>query len=239
MKNQDKKLSAFTLIELLLALLIFSVVALVLYSTFFSGLKIQQRSSENGAMYHQIKMTLDMMTGELQRSINFNFSSLSPKLKAFEGTGDRISFLIAEKTGVIKRISYYLENKDKIRIYKTLIGQSYKKNVSVQNIRQEQIPTVVLMRSEEPFSDFASGAKSSNAYEEVLLDNVQKDSFKILYAYLKSGASSLTWKEPWEQEYLPSGVRLQMILVPLEEKQKPISIVKDFYIPTGSWGEAL
>ncbi|MFA6378967.1 MAG: hypothetical protein WCX16_04200 [Candidatus Omnitrophota bacterium] len=239
MKKYLKKKHAFTFVEILLGFLIFSVVTLVLVSTFFSGLKIQQRANDDGAMYHQVKMALDMMTQELEQAIFFDLSNLAPNLKSFEATAKQISFLIADKNGGIKRISYYLEDKEKIHIYKTLLGQHYEKNVSVVDIKSEKIPSVAFMRSEEAFVDFVSTKRSPTIQQEVLLDNVQRDSLKFSYAYLQPAEekASLSWQGVWDKEYIPAGVRFEMILVPLKKKEALVTIKKDVYIPTGFWGE--
>jgi len=236
MKKKYQTFYAFTFVELLLGFLIFSVVVLVLYSTFFSGLKIQKRANNDGAMAHQVKMTLDMMTGELQEAIHFDFSNAAPALTSFEGTKDRVSFLTTGKDGAIKRVSYYVTDKDKVRILKTLVGNRYQKNVSAAYINQKKVQCIVLMRSEELFIDFVSGKKSSSAREETLLDNIQKNSFKFFYADLAPDQSSLIWNNVWDETYIPAGIRLEMTLVPLQEKEKPMEIKKDFYIPSGSWG---
>jgi type II secretory pathway pseudopilin PulG len=235
-----RSLTGFTLVEVLLGFLIFSVLALVLYSTFFSGLKIQKRSNEQGAMHHQLKMTLDMITRELEQSIHFDFSNLSPSLKSFEGAARQITFLTIDKEGVIKRISYYLEDKDKVHIYQTLIGQHSQNNVSVVNKKSEDVPLVVLMRREEPFVDVLSGRPSSDLREEVLLDHIQRNSFSFLYAYLEPAkAESLSWQDVWDKDYLPSGIRIRLMLIPLNENEKSITVQKDIYNPIGSWGETL
>ncbi len=238
MKRYAKTQYAFTFVETLLGFLIFSIVALVLYSTFFSGLKIQQRSHDDTAMYHEVKMALDMMGRELEQAMAFDFSKMSSDLKDFEPTAQSISFLMADRHGAIKRISYYLEDKDRVQIFKTLIGEHYQNNVSVVNVKQEQIPSVVLMRREEPFADFIAGAHTSHERQEVLLDHVEPKSFRFLYALgLAEDKTSLAWQETWDKEYIPAFIRLEMTLIPSQPKEKPLMIKKDIYIPTGSWEE--
>jgi type II secretory pathway pseudopilin PulG len=241
MKKDLQKICAFTFVELLLGFLIFSIVGLVLYSTLFSGLKIQQRSSDDSATYHEIKVALDMMGRELEQAIRFNFSKMAPELKYFEATATSLSFLIIDRPSVIKRIRYYLEDKDKVHIYQTLVGQHYQKNVSLINSTQEQTQPMVLMRSEEPFLDFVSKVKSSDGYQEVLLEPVGRDSLKWSYAYIQSSENKafLSWEDVWDKDYIPAGMRLEVTLLPLGNKKQPMVVKKDIYIPTGFWGEPL
>ncbi|MCX5681507.1 MAG: prepilin-type N-terminal cleavage/methylation domain-containing protein [Candidatus Omnitrophica bacterium] len=232
--------SGFTLIEFLLGFLIFSIILVVLYSTFFSGMKIEERSLGDAATYSQVKMSLDIMGRELERAVHFDFSSFSPEMKSFTGNKNKISFLIPAKDGV-RRVTYYLKNKEKVKIHKILIGGHYKKNVSVTNITVKEEDVVCLMRSEEAFADFVAEGASSTAAEEVLFDNVWRDSFKISYAYLddKGEKPKLVWKNAWDKDYIPCGIRFEMTLVPFRQGEPIMNVKKDVYVPTGFWGELL
>ena len=239
MKKIFKKDSGFTLIEILLGFLIFSIILVVLYSTFFSGMKIEERSAGDAATYNQAKMSLDMIGHELEEAVPFNFENFDPGLKAFEGSSLKISFLVKEKNG-LRHVSYYLKERDKTKIRQTLIGQHYTKNVAATNITGEETQVLCLMRSDEAFVDFVSDAADSSVNEEVLFDNVRPDSFKISYAYLESENENahLVWKNTWDKEYIPSGIRFEFALESFKKGDPLINIKKDVYIPTGFWGEA-
>lgn len=231
--------TGFTLIEILLGFLIFSIILVVLYSTFFSGIKIEERSVGDAAAYHQAKMSFDMIGHELEEAVPFDFSNFSPELTAFIGTGDSISFLTPGKSG-LRHVSYYLKEKRSIKIQQTLIGGRYQKNVEVTNITGESIPVFCLVRSEEAFADFVMGDEDLGLKEEILFDNVQADSFKISYAHLKSEGDNpyLVWQDRWENLYIPAGVRFELQLAAFKKNDPSINIKKDVYIPTGFWGEA-
>lgn len=230
--------TGFTLIEILLGFLIFSIILVVLYSTFFSGIKIEERSVGDAAAYHQAKMSFDMIGHELEEAVPFDFSNFSPELTTFIGTGDSISFLTPGKGG-LRRVSYYLKEKGSVKIQRTLIGGRYQKNVLVINTKEESTPVFCFVRSEEAFVDFVMGDEDLGLKEEILFDNVQTDSFKISYAYLKSegDTSYLVWQNTWDNLYIPAGVRFELRLAPFKKNDPSINIKKDIYIPTGFWGE--
>lgn len=232
--------AGFTLIELLLGFLIFSIVLTVLYSTFFSGMKVEERSAGDAAAYHQAKMSLDMMGHELEEAVPFTFVNIAPSLASFEGDRTKISFLTPKKDG-LKRVSYYLKDKEKVKVYQTLLGAHYTKNVRIANIREQARAVFCLVRSEEPFFDFLRGAAGNPAAEEILFDDVREGSFQISYAYLKAAgdSSSLVWQNFWANDYIPAGIRFEMIIESYQKNDRPLYIKKDVYVPTGFWGELL
>ena len=179
-----------------------------------------------------------MIGHELEEAVPFNFENFDPGVKAFEGSSSKISFLVKEKNG-LRHVSYYLKERDKTKIRKTLIGEHYKKNVAVTNIISEEAQALCLMRSDEAFVDFVSDVAEPFASEEVLFDNVRPGSFKISYAYLESKDETayLVWKNTWDKEYIPSGIRFEFALEPFKKGDPLINIKKDVYIPTGFWGE--
>jgi type II secretory pathway component PulJ len=241
MKKIFKKNFGFSLLETLLGFLIFSIIMVVLYGTFFSGMKIEERSAGDSAIYHQVKMSFDAMGRELEEAAHFDFSSFPSGLQSFAGTSSEISFLTPGKNG-LRVVRYALKDRPKTRIHQTLIGEHYKKNIAATTITQSEGEQITcLMRSEEPFVDFVSENNTSEENEEILFDNVRRDSLKISYAYLESKGERtyLVWQNVWDKEYVPSGIRLELTLTPASKDAPPIAVKKTIYIPTGFWGEAL
>jgi hypothetical protein len=232
--------AGFTIIEALLGFLIFAIIMVVLYSTFFSGMKIEERSTGEGVIYHQVKMSFDAMGRELEESAHFDFSSFAPGLMSFVGTSEEVSFLIPGKEG-LQHIRYYLKDKKKVKIFKTLIGKRSEKNIAVTNVITKEDPLACLMRSEQSFADFVSGRQVPEDNEEILFDNVRRDSFKIFYAYLESKGERtyLVWRDSWDKDYVPSGIKIDATLISPQKDVLPIVVKKTIYIPTGFWGEAL
>ncbi len=71
------------MIEALLGLAIFSVIAVTLYSTFWSGIQIDQRLEDR--IYRQASWALEGMARELQNATIYDFSSSYPDINGFLG----------------------------------------------------------------------------------------------------------------------------------------------------------
>ena len=82
--NKRKQTSGFTLIETVLVAAMLSVVALAIYSTFNSGIKIWQRLTK-GASAEELNIFLEKISGDLRNS--FKFTEIK-----FVGRGNSISF---------------------------------------------------------------------------------------------------------------------------------------------------
>lgn len=86
---KDKK--GVTLIELIVAVSIFAVISVAVYSTFAMGLSIWRRTQKAQVMYQNIRLALDEMARDLQNAVVYFDSSQTTAIN-FEGEKDRISF---------------------------------------------------------------------------------------------------------------------------------------------------
>ena len=92
----------FTLIEVLMALLIFSIIALTLYSTFSTAILAWRRAKDVNRVYREAKLSLDLISTSLKNAEFFDFSRNYPDLKLFNGEVDKISFYISSDFGLKK-----------------------------------------------------------------------------------------------------------------------------------------
>ncbi len=236
-----RRKSGFTFIEFLLGSLIFAVIAAALYSTFASGLKVQQRANNEGLLYHQAKLNLDMIARELESAVSIDLSRSYPVFKSFEANGQGFSFLTIDQDQ-IKRVRYYLQSPQEIFVHKVFLGRRSQKNIAVTNISSgTSFSQATLVRSEQLLSDFLSGGDGHNERPEIILEHIDAATFQVLCAYLTTvqGAAELEWKQGWDKDYLPAGIRMVMTLLPTGRNRRSVAIVKDIYIPTGFWEEAL
>ena len=121
--------SAFTLIELLLGLSIFSVVSLCLYASFSTGIHLSRRSEKNNKIYREIRWALEQMSLDLENAVFYDFSNSYPGKLSFIGEDEKISFLLPSDEG-LKVVSYYHMKPSESKIHQTLIGKTYSKNVN-------------------------------------------------------------------------------------------------------------
>ncbi len=101
MKNDTVR--GFSLIELLLAVLIFSIVAVSVYSAFGAGVFAWRRLGAVTVSYQRVKLAMELLGNELANLIP------SQKIK-LEGEKDKISFLeLIEKDSIagLYKVSFY------------------------------------------------------------------------------------------------------------------------------------
>lgn len=232
------KNKAFTLIELLLGLSIFAVIALCLFSTFWAGMGISERANRNTQVYGQARMALDLMSQELENMIYYDFSNSYPDKMAFSGDSRSVTFLKAASDG-LKFVHYYLiapEGKD---IVATMMGATYTKNVDMLlNYEERADQENFLIREEQSFSEYVSGQEESSGSVEVLATQVKADSLRFAYGYLTGSEETqeFVWNETWGKDYLPSHIRIEIEFCSQGKKKIFVPFLKQILIPTGFWG---
>jgi len=206
----DKK--AFTLIELLIAVSIFAVVAVALYSTFYAGVSIWRRSSEGGDIHQQIKYALDDVTRELRNAVYI--TSDEESIYVFSARYDEISFVSSEGS--------YTEGD----------AMPLRELVKIKYEFDDKEGQLIRMRAGKPL-----GFDIEKAEKEVVLGGIE--GFKLNYCH-SSGEKfePYLWEEEWEdgESRIPRGVRLIMT-VRAGESREPIELTKTIFIPTGILGE--
>ncbi len=230
--TKDRRLKAFTLIELLLGLTIFSMIALIIYGTFSGGLLINERSEGQGEVTRESKISLELMAKELENMVPYDFSVSSAEETAFKGEENKISFIVPTDNG-LKRISYYLLSPEQRQIKTTVMGKTYKKNVSVITKQEETSRLKYLVREEADFK--SSGNSSQDTQIEILATHVTEDGLRFSYAYIEDETSQeITWKNEWKLQDIPLSVRIEINF--LKSSKGDLRVVKDVLIPSGYFG---
>jgi prepilin-type N-terminal cleavage/methylation domain-containing protein len=97
----------FTLIELIVASVILSFVALALGAAFMSGMRIMERAKQVGFTHTDILLNLEMVDKELSQCLKDYRIGL-------EGTDEELSFGYLKGTSIVK-VSYVFEKGDLLR----------------------------------------------------------------------------------------------------------------------------
>jgi prepilin-type N-terminal cleavage/methylation domain-containing protein len=103
--NFKLKKAGFTLVEILLALLIFTIIIGSLYFSIYVGLKSIERGKVNFEIFQELRITLR----EIQRDLRGLFYEASTELETLEGDKNSLS-IICYKTGGLYKVSYFLED---------------------------------------------------------------------------------------------------------------------------------
>jgi len=103
----NKTKHAFTFVELLVVVSLFSILSLTVYATFASGMRMWSRIQDTSLIQRKVSLGLEKFSLELRQALDFS------KI-GFTGKSNEISFpFLADKE--ILRITYFLEQKTLFR----------------------------------------------------------------------------------------------------------------------------
>jgi len=227
----------FTLIELLLALSIFSMVAVMVYSTFMSGMQISRRSEHQNEMYRQARIALDLMTHELENRASYDFSQSYPQRSDFFSVQGGLSFLVPGKDG-LKAVTYYLLSSENDHIHKVIIGQTFKKNVDMNSSLVSVYDTRYLVREERSFNDYVKFDRLGIGEIEILAVNVKKNGLRFRYGYHnQEGGSRFIWTDILKEGVLPSSIHVEVDFLAPEFEQGYQTFSRKIILPRGLYQE--
>jgi len=219
-----KRIKGFTLVELLVAIAIFSAIAVVLYSCFRGGIVSYRRISEEADSQQRLRYALMNMEKDLKNA--FFITSIP-----LEGEDKKVSFtsMITDKKNAplnVGRISYYIKQVDSAYV---LIKKT------------ESLPEALsfLAAGYGTGTELAPGAISGK--EEVIAEGLSDIRFTYLYAEKQQSISDseeeaeetsivYEWIDLWEEESLPIAIRVE-ILFSDSSGIKPQHIIKRTWIP--------
>ncbi len=235
MKKANK---SFTFVEVMLALSMFAIIALSLYSTFSVASLAWRKSQDSNRIYREAKWALDEIAKQLRDASFFDFSRHYPDLKLFDGQEDKITFLIADDSG-LKRISFFLEKPDFGTIHKVVIGKRGKMpDKIVYNYEQVSQRLLTLQEKTHNFLDSLSN-KTGTEESFNLTSLVKEGGLKFSYAYKTAeteALENLVWKDRFEsQGQIPRLVKITLTLVNPKNLKQERSFEKIVFIPTGEF----
>ncbi len=211
---------AFTLIEILLGLTVFSAIALTVYGAFSTGIRVESRARELHEFCREARLAFDLLPRELENAFLYDFSGsdirppFSNKI-SFQGKPDRVIFLVSGKDG-IKAVEYGLGTPDWGTRRKTIIGLHANALKSVVAHAREEAPDECLLRREIPWPAFVRSS-DEGVEEEIIASGIKKGGLKFFYsAKLKEndphGSDELPfqWQDSWDEPGLPAAVRIAM-----------------------------
>ncbi len=203
---------AFTLIELLIAISIFAIVAVALYSTFFAGISVWKKSGEGGNIYQDAKFVFDDIKRDLQNAIYLSKDEES--IFTFSGEAEEISFITLQPVFLEEDIS-------RKELVKVTYGFDAGKN------------QLISLKAEKSL-----GFDTEKAEKEILLDGVEK--FTIFYCYDTGDEDDpYEWKEEWEDRdmRIPRGVKIISLIRSGGDTKDTLEFTKTIFIPIGVLGE--
>jgi prepilin-type N-terminal cleavage/methylation domain-containing protein len=233
----NKSQRGFTFIEVMMGLLIFSIIALSLYSTFSAAISAWEKAEDANRVYQEAKWALDEIAHSLKNAAFFDFSQNYPDLKLFKGEENKISFLIADESG-LKRISYFLEKPDFGNIQRVILGKrgSVPEKI-IADYKEIQGRIFTLRKSEQDFLKSLAGEKDSVSSDN-LTSLVKEGGLNFSFAYKTTESESLetlVWKESFESpNEIPRLVKITLTLLNPQNLKQEKTFTKIVFIPTGT-----
>lgn len=191
--------------ELLLAISIFAVVSVMLYSVFNMGTTAWRKMEGLLERYQRLRLLMDRMSLELRNCIDLDakdFLASGIESYDFQGMSDKMIFYTF-RNGEIKRIIYKLEKEEE------------------SDVSQEGI--FLLKRDEKPFSPLAFREEDFDG--EIVFDLVKELNFSYLE---RKSDTEETWLNNWgetdlQKNNLPVQVKIKIIfyipaIIPLKGK---------------------
>ncbi len=233
MKTNKK---AFTLIEILLAITLMSLIFVGVYSAFWGGISLSKRSEDNSELFREIRWGVDLMSGDLENMVTYDFSGSYPDKSAFIGNEEKVSFIIEDKSG-LSVVSYYLLKPDAVKRHQVIIGQTFKKNVS-GTISQETkaLASHYLVREKNGFIDFLMGVPAESDEIEIVSTHMAEDGLNFSFGFTEENSREMTYKSEWINNYIPSNIIIEVDFLLPDKEQKLLSFKREVLIPSGYGG---
>ena len=225
-KRIKSQRQGFTVIEVLLALSLFSLVALCAYSIFASAVTLSRRFEQHEDTYRQVRLTFDIIETDLSNMADYDFSYSYPDKISCIGEKDKVTFLLPTEHG-LKAVSYYLETPEKDTIHTVVIGKTNEKNVDMVIQNQEDTPVYILVRDERDFIDYLNDTAEGN--KEIVAANIPEEGVQFLYGSFDD-EEQLAWTDSWADSHLPAAVRVTVTMMNPYAPEGKLFLEKDIKI---------
>lgn len=228
LKN-NRRSTAFTLIELLLAAFIFSVITLSIYLVFSQGLKIEERLRIVGQVDGGIFWAIQDIEADLRKIVDYTPCQDCPHF--FSGSNDRILFLIESGAGLME-VSYGLEVPDQTTVRRVDIGGRVRQQGRLELDRRSDKRDVVGLVRMARF--FKAGQDDGAVMKKIISDRVVNGGLKFSYFGINDDGER-SWRPNWDQEtLLPLAIRIELRTAEDDGDEK--YLIKDVLIVAGSGG---
>lgn len=229
--------TAFTLIELLLALAIGAIISVSVYNMFWSSVKLDDRMRRTHDIYMELLLADQALSHDLENAITLDFSASYPDANIFDGDSQRFAFLTQTSRG-IKYVRYYVGQPGDDPLERTMIGRV----VNPENASERNSPPVeFLFRQESSLGDWLNST-SEHTSNQVVAAGIKKDTFNCKYAAFtkdlhRDGESALEYKDTWQDaKSLPMMVSCSFAIYDVQNPQANLMFRRDIFLaPVSSY----
>ncbi|MBF0483095.1 MAG: prepilin-type N-terminal cleavage/methylation domain-containing protein [Candidatus Omnitrophica bacterium] len=207
---QNKRISkcGFTMVEVLLALTILSIVGVCLFSVFAGGIKISKYATSKDGFNHEVYWVSRLLSSDLENAVFVKLKDASgAEQNLFQGQEN--SFTLAEDTDTgLKTIKYYLSEADSKGM-------------------------ASLLREEK---DFVTDEDKDKNVPEVIASHIAPQGIRFEYGYQEKN-QPLEWRSSWALAGVPMKMRADIDFVIDPQVQKKQTLTLELFCPSGILNE--
>lgn len=185
--DRIKNRLGFTLLELLIAVTVFAIIAVSIYSSLGAGIRVWKRSSEAMSENQVLRLFFEMVSSDLKNAVRY-YAVPGSDQKNFEAEPGKISFMAlvaaaskeSKAHAELARVVYYLD-REKMAVCRKL-------------------------------ATIRVGFDPEKAKAVELVTDVEEKDFSFEYCYpADESRTSFDWKDGWEDDKnIPGGVRIKL-----------------------------
>lgn len=199
----SKNRAGFTLLETILGLGIFAVMASSVFLIYTNAVRIDNESRRLSDLSMESYWTLSSIAEDLESSAAYRYGTEGEDHPVFDGNTASLRFLI-EGDRYLEWVTYGLAERNNGTVRKTVLGRLLKKNEDqVLNERSTQGALEVLTRVTSEFKGRPQTEKDPLS-AEVLTKRI--DGLTFLYGVKNEGG--LSWQKEWHKPEPPVAVRV-------------------------------
>ena len=202
---------SFTLIETLLGLVIFAVIAVGLYGILSGAIKLENRVKLVHQRAGDLRIAFDVVSKDLENALAYPFVKGSSDRLAFEGRSDRVSFFLPTDKGIVQ-VDYYAGDIDFTARAETKVRRVKSVRESFEYEKGEK-PRQYLVRRSIPLASVLSGS-ITGVSTQALSGGLTVDGLHLQYGRFEkeqSGKPQLKINDQWKDNRLPDVIYVELI----------------------------
>lgn len=197
------RIKGFTFIELMIAITIFAVVAVALYSSFGAGISVWNKGEKEIIFNQDMRVAFDDFGKDFKNIVNYKNDDLNFNFIGGKSSVQMLTRLMTGGRPNLFVVSYFTKEEENGSISLKRAYADYTKNYVIDPLKAE---TVLSNLGEADFSYVYGTGDENNPYE---------------------------WRDSWnEQDKIPRGVKFSLKLKSLNNEPKN-ALTKIVFIPSG------
>jgi prepilin-type N-terminal cleavage/methylation domain-containing protein len=199
--------AAFTLIEVLLAISLFGLIAATLFSVYHNGVMISRKGKAATQAQMEWMWALNAFRDDFQSAVPFVTDGWSIEFVPFDGQPDRVAFVMASE-GALWWVQHYGRREDQDEVFATRLGVRSERNVRIETGETSDSDSGaewVWLRSIQPLSTAVRGEAPEDV--EILVRGL---TVPPSWSFFKKNIQQDgVWVPDWQGDKHPQGVALK------------------------------